>query len=770
MRKLPKLIYIIGIITFLSSSFLIGPVRAGNWDDVPIQESTWVIDESAGFPQHQLSLNTGNYSGCMTYSAIPMKVQRDGNILVEMLSDSGLSIYKISQNSRIVSVLVSDLYSPGPVDPPRYGPAYVQDFLLKDGKMVVVSYEPVNDTSLIYSGTIRIFQKDTFNNFHVISSLNDDNLDSDNFGVLRSLYLTGNYLHVLGNDKRFWTIDVSNWNQPVVLNNITIEPNTTDYKVGELNRNGGFLYFFDGFKTIEIVNITDPANPEDLNENITCSALVHDVDIRDNRLYVSAGKKGIYAYDISDPLNVSMISHYNATTQDCLAVCSYNNDSVFIGNENGTIQCLEILDNGTSRLLSSWVSNNCTSLMYKDRFLYVGTLGEYQQIYRIPAPQNPKLVSTTKPFDSLFRELVMDKFEWLCILNTGGVPLENSTPTLENHIGYSARDGDGIVRYFSTALWTGYTLLYNDTNGDGILTINTTRDGNINELVTDVQISDDVYAYPRNNAHSFNYSTPEVKLYNGKPAIQFNCTYHRWELLAETSTYERPFCFSGFPRSIDIVQVPGLNVTFDLTYSFWLIPDGENYSIKIDTLIQDIDLDFNGAPIPSNLKLFTGFMINLATIFGTSGRLTSTSLSETDTSMDYLMKGGLIAESFMNDWYLKNVSNVLYNTTCERSVIPHYRDDENQAILGDSENICEFVVGVNMDINSTITDLYYDPETRLYGAFREPGVAQRVLFILFIITIAAVVSLVVVRIVIKKKKKKNNKLKKVETIKGIEQR
>ncbi|MHA1395926.1 MAG: LVIVD repeat-containing protein [Promethearchaeota archaeon] len=762
-RKKRNILVIFGIFTIIASSFNIQLVRSEGWEDVPIKETTWVMANLGGGNVPTLFLNEDILGGYQSYSSVPLRIERDGQALVEMVSDGGISTYKISENLESIEGVIFGLYTPGLVEQfaeypyLRYERSKVHDFLLMNGKMAVVSFEPLEPESTINTGTLRLFARDGNYQYYEISHFNDNNLTSDNFGNLNALNIKENYLFVIGEDHRFWTFDVSNWNQPTIIKYITLDSSDLG-KTTFLEIDGNYAYTFDGYKTIEIVNITDPTNPAELDFNITAPGIVHDIKAGNNRLYVSAGKKGLYVYNISDPTDIALLDHYDDTIQDLFSACIVDTNHIFIGNENGSVQYLEISDLGIATLINSWNSFNCSTLMYDNSLLFVGTFGNFQQIYDVTDPLDPTYkFSTSQARDEEGGS--NQKFEWLCVFNMGGES-DCKAPTLENHITYTAEDGDGIVRLFDSIIWIGYLLLYNDTNGDGMLSYNVERDPDVNELVTSVSITDEVYAYPVSTAQSYSYTDPEIKLYDGEPAIQFNMTYYDWEMRAEESTLPSDYNLRGFPDEIDIVQNGGLNVTFDLTYSFWLIPkENDDYNIKIDTLIQNINLDFDGAPIPSNLKFFTGYLIDFATTFGHTGMSISTSLSEADSSQDFMMRGGLIGENFLNNWYVKNNSNVLENSECLRCSIPNYRDPDCQEIIGDSEHVYSFVVGANLDVNSTITDLYYDPETRFYCSYlpveQDPGLES------VIPIVGGIVGVVVAVIFIRKlkgKKKINSEI------------
>ncbi|MBD3351601.1 MAG: hypothetical protein GF364_08960 [Candidatus Lokiarchaeota archaeon] len=63
-------------------------------------------------------------------------------------------------------------------------------------------------------------------------------------------------------------------------------------------------------------------------------------------------------------------------------------------------------------------------------------------------------------------------------------------------------------------------------------------------------------------------------------------------MAAQTTPFGHSGRLYGFPDEFDVIVNTELSVTFNLTYSFWLIPETDDvYTVKIDTLIQNIDLD-----------------------------------------------------------------------------------------------------------------------------------------------------------------------------------
>jgi hypothetical protein len=113
-------------------------------------------------------------------------------------------------------------------------------------------------------------------------------------------------------------------------------------EVGELSDNGiawksfivnNYLYLVDRINGIEIIDITDLANPQKIG---TYDGQPYDVYVREEIAFVAAGaSKGLEIVDVSEPSSPRKISETESEFEDTVSV-AVRNDQAFIANkENG---------------------------------------------------------------------------------------------------------------------------------------------------------------------------------------------------------------------------------------------------------------------------------------------------------------------------------------------------------------------------------------------------------------------------------------------------
>jgi hypothetical protein len=260
-------------------------------------------------------------------------------------------------------------------------------------------------------------------------------------------------------------------------------------------------------------------------------------------------------------------------------------------------------------------------------------------------------------------------------------------------------------------------------------------------------MQDPIFAIPAGVWSSVTRTEPVVLDRDGIPAVYFNYTYNNFVMSAqenETMLQGMGFGLDGgnwYPNE-------NVNVTFDLTYGFWLYYTpgaagaGGNYTLKLDTTLANIRFS-NPSVLPSNLQLYVG-STTAAGFNGFQGPIYLSSVVSNDTMDQQFGFGTSIVSltSLPNTYSLTNVSGT-YSSTCTRSALPVYEENWQHQLgkpTGDSSHIYQWVLGASFPITNQTTVISYDPKTTIYAA-APPGQSPLNLgqiWILMVVLLAAI--------------------------------
>lgn len=644
----------------------------------------------------------------------------ENGIMFEMYTDRGFIQYNASSiNTENGLPELFKTYSPGPVwddhGITRWGYSGVRGFSVSEDKLVVAAREDGYQYP-----TVRFFVNNDHDYFDLTDSVAFYRNDSLPNGIFEDCLISGNYVYALyghssGSD--LFVFNATNWNNPILISTLTI-PGDSRGGVTQPSRylriSNGILFFYNGLMDIHIINLTSPSEPSWIN-TIDSPAVVQDMELRNNRLYIAGGKLGLWVYNISDSKNISLLKSYSKSIQDVYTIVTFNETATYVGNKNGTVQLIDIKDNEDTTDLIQFGSFPCETLYIWNEMLFIGTTGFYTHVYDITNPNLPFYLTNNSMQNYLPPREQYIMHVQTSLDNYAHLQEYGTCPELQMYINLFGDDFLNITRRYDARIYPHYLILYNDTDRDGYLTVEVNRSEIAKNYIESCTFSDEIYALPSYNCSSYEYTDPIVRDYKGTASLYYNVTWYSWSLLAKSSS-----SYYGLPEDLNIHSNNDLNVSFDLTYGFWFIPENnETYNLKIDTILGNINLDFGSQSIPSNLKLHSGFLTSLNTIYGSTSLPIPTRVNNNTYAQEFGMEGNVVALSTMENWYLrKNSSNPSdwLNETCVKSAIPRYIDHDNQKVMGDSDHIYQWLLGANFIIDNETDTIIYDPETTFFTA------------------------------------------------------
>lgn len=166
---------------------------------------------------------------------------------ITFLELSGSTLY-VSNRTHLHTFDVSDPSQPIHLGDHRARTEYER--VLVDGDLIYAAG--------FYDGLVVIDNSDPAN-LEILTTVNIDRF------AIWAVEKYGDYLFVAGEGSGIYTLDISDPINPTIINRLELpseaDPKPKDQPPFELKVHGGFLYVADGYSGLQIVDISDPANP-----------------------------------------------------------------------------------------------------------------------------------------------------------------------------------------------------------------------------------------------------------------------------------------------------------------------------------------------------------------------------------------------------------------------------------------------------------------------------------------------------------------------------
>ncbi len=735
MRKNNFFLFII-IFPLIGISLFPLNVIAYTWDDVPFPKSQW---DGTG-----IWVSSDRMVSYTPFPHEPLLHKIEGDILYTMWAaprgqdtpiGGGLTAFNLSQvNSGEISVNTLYLHSHTLLNSSQADQfTWISDFDSSGDKLITAGLDG-NLTQR--DNKLEFFEKQPNGTILSTANITFPEIDWRPVAVL----INDDLVYTIDSKTaEFFVINATDWNNPYIMlnSNFTLNIDPFPFPWGGvklyprfLQKSANISVLYDGFKKILLFNITDPLNPFQISNSISLSAGVFDLRVQGNKLYAAQGQHGLSVYNLSDPTSPSLINKFSSYGGDLNAIVPYNDSALFVGDINGTISLLNTESEEKSVILEI---PSCISLAIdlSTNLLVIGTESYGDQVYNISDPLNPQFLASTSEESYGGRKPEMgNPFDLSIILFNyfGGDPLTD-WGQLYSNIHFLANDTDGKTHAFMSSINPNIILLYNDTNQDGILTLNVTRDEEATTMVTELGFADQIFAVPAFRANGTVFGEPQIIERDGLPAVYIEVTIKDYVMYTQPDDLVVDLLVGQFSRYPNVNWIPGVNknITFDLTCGFWITQNEGNYSIKVDTIINDWNFSQLGE-LPSNLNLFLGSMTSLSKQTAPGGGWPkdvplSSEVSNDTYAQEFGWEGGLIALSTMANNYTKTNQTGTYNLKTAKSAIIDYTDRNAQEIIGDSTHVYNWILGANFRIDNTTSSIEYDPELTLVTSLNFDNVA-----------------------------------------------
>lgn len=202
-----------------------------------------------------------------------------------------------------------------------------------------------------------------------------NNNDSYEHGVVN-----GNYLYIAAHEKGLQVVDISNAANPVHVTSVQ----TTNAFF--LDISGNWLFVADGVAGLTVLDISNPGSPTVVATHTT-SALAQDVVVSGNSAYVAVGSSGLDIFDVSNP--AAPVFQTNYYTSGFTNRVDVKNDHAYLANWQ-SVEIVDVSSVATPQLVATQHAiqrSMCVQARDDDMF-FVGDWADFR-IFRhdnFPAP------------------------------------------------------------------------------------------------------------------------------------------------------------------------------------------------------------------------------------------------------------------------------------------------------------------------------------------------------------------------------------------------
>ncbi len=284
------------------------------------------------------------------------------------------------------------------------GPAGIA--VLNEGDLLKRADLPINGTAYKFNTLNRdgfIGLSGGASGFGVIDyrKLTDDNASNDSLsigakyatvGMPEKTTIKGNTLYVADENGGLQILDITDPANPSRVGGVNFGCRATAV---EVNDDESKAYVTDVCMGLFAVDISDKEDPKVIESSVTPmpnQAEARDVKIKGQYAYVASRTEGLQIIDISNPDNFVMVGSYD-TPGKALAL-DIDGNYAYIADENETLQIINIEDPANPTLAGSYQSGYSHDIKVVDGKAYIANYTFGLQIVDVSDPTNPKLLGT----------------------------------------------------------------------------------------------------------------------------------------------------------------------------------------------------------------------------------------------------------------------------------------------------------------------------------------------------------------------------------------
>jgi hypothetical protein len=250
----------------------------------------------------------------------------------------------------------------------------------------------------------------------------------DTPGYAHGIALSGDYAYVADGFAGLQVIDITDTANPSLAGSY----NTLDYAWG-VAISGDYAYVADDEFGLQVIDISNPTNPL-LAGNYDTPGNARSVAVSGDCAYVVDYTTGLQVIDISDPTNPSLAGSYD--TPGFASGVAIAGDFVYVADYAYGLQVIDISDPTNPSLAGSYnTPSNARGVALSGDFAYVADHGSGLQVIDISDPTSPTLAGSYDTPNYAFGVAITGDFAYVADNTSGVHVIEINDPTNPLHAG-----------------------------------------------------------------------------------------------------------------------------------------------------------------------------------------------------------------------------------------------------------------------------------------------------------------------------------------------
>lgn len=207
----------------------------------------------------------------------------------------------------------------------------------------------------------------------------------------RGVFVSGNYAYVADGSQGLQIIDISDPANPSVVGNYNTDGNAMGVWVV-----GDYAYAADDARGLQIIDVSDPASPS-LVDNYDTDGNAEDVYVAGNYAFVADGSEGLQILDINPDNPPTLVSSFD-TDGDCRCVYIHG-DRAYVADGSKGFQIFDISNPVDLKQVGSFstAGGQADDIFVSGNHAYVANGTSGVQVFDISDLASPKLVDTFDP-------------------------------------------------------------------------------------------------------------------------------------------------------------------------------------------------------------------------------------------------------------------------------------------------------------------------------------------------------------------------------------
>lgn len=244
----------------------------------------------------------------------------------------------------------------------------------------------------------------------------------DTPGSARDVKILGNYAYIADETSGLQIVDITDPANPTLKGVYS----TSDSAQG-VALSGNYAYVANNAGGLQIVDITDPANPIAKGTYNTSDATLG-VAVAGNYAYIADGINGFEVIDITDPANPTAKGNYN--TSGYARDVSVSGNYAYVADGNSGLQVIDITDPANPVLKGTYnTSGYALGVVVSGSYAYVADVYSGLQIIDITDPTNPVLKGTYDTPGAAQGIAIAGNYAYIADGNNGLQIIDISDPT-----------------------------------------------------------------------------------------------------------------------------------------------------------------------------------------------------------------------------------------------------------------------------------------------------------------------------------------------------